>query len=90
MKKERIDEAVAIIRAFVEAVTGEEGTLSYGSYRRPDGVSFVHTMVFADEAAEQAHGRTPHAKVFAAALAPQCVVAPRFTTLEEVATSRTG
>ena len=90
VKRERVDAAVVAIQGFVAAVAAEEGTLSYGSYRKPDGVSFVHTMVFSDEDGELAHRGSEHARAFHAALGPLCVAhgEPRFTTLEEIATSR--
>ncbi len=88
VKPDKIEPCLAAIREFVAAVAEEEGTLAYGSYRKPDGVSFVHTMVFVDEDALQAHRRSPHERAFALAVYPCCAIEPRYTTLEEIAAAR--
>ncbi len=72
------------IIAFVSKVSDEPGTLRYESYREEDGVSFIHFMSFADEAAEAAHRQTDHAKKFAAELYAKCEVQPSFTDLKMI------
>jgi quinol monooxygenase YgiN len=68
----------------VARVADEPGTLRYESFREADGVSYVHFMSFADDAAEQAHGQTDHMKQFVAALYPKCEGQPVFTDLKMV------
>jgi quinol monooxygenase YgiN len=72
------------IIAFVAKVADEPGTLRYESFREADGVSYVHVMGFADDAAEQAHEQTAHAKQFMAELYPRCEAQPVFTDLKMV------
>lgn len=72
------------IIAFVAKVADEPGTLRYESYREEDGVSFIHFMSFADDAAEAAHRQTDHVKKFVAELYPKCEVPPSFTDVKMV------
>ena len=72
------------IIAFVAKVADEPGTLRYESFREADGVSYVHLMGFADEAAEQAHRQTDHLKKFLADLSPNCDQPPVFADLKMV------
>ena len=72
------------IIAFVAKVADEPGTLRYESFREPDGVSYVHLMGFADDAAEQAHRETDHVKRFVAELYPRCEQQPVFTDLKMI------
>ncbi len=46
------------IIGFVSKVADEPGTLRYESFREADGVSYLHLMSFADDAAEEAHRQT--------------------------------
>jgi quinol monooxygenase YgiN len=72
------------IIAFVSKVADEPGTLRYESFREPDGVSYVHLMGFADEAAEEAHKKTDHLKQFVADLYPRCETQPAFIDLKMI------
>jgi len=72
------------IIAFVAKVADEPGTLRYESFREADGVSYVHLMAFADDAAEQAHRETDHLKRFAAELSPRCDQQPVFNDLKMI------
>ncbi|MCA1829284.1 MAG: antibiotic biosynthesis monooxygenase [Myxococcales bacterium] len=69
---------------FVAKVADEPGTLRYDSYREADGVSYVHFMTFADDAAEKEHRETDHVKKFVADLYPRCEVQPSFTDLKKI------
>ena len=83
----RASEAAAAekaIIAFVAKVADEPMTLRYESFREPDGVSYLHLMAFADDAAEEAHRETGHMKEFVAALYPKCEVQPVFAELKMV------
>jgi len=77
-------EAEKAIIAFVSKVADEPGTLRYESFREADGVSYVHLMAFADEAAEEAHKKTDHVKQFVADLYPRCEAQPVFTDLKMI------
>jgi len=72
------------IIAFVAKVADEPGTLRYESLREADGVSYVHLMAFADDAAEQSHREADHVKRFAAELYPSCDQQPVFTDLKMI------
>ena len=72
------------IIAFVAKIADEPGTLSYESFRQADGVSYLHLMSFADDAAEEAHGQTEHAKRFHAELRARCDVQPVFIEMNMV------
>jgi quinol monooxygenase YgiN len=83
----RASEAAAVekaIIAFVAKVADEPGTLRYESFREADGVSYLHLMAFADDAAEEAHRQTEHVKEFVAGLYPKCEQQPVFTDLKMV------
>ena len=85
--KVRAAEAAAAEKAiieFVAKVADEPGTLRYESFREADGVSYVHFMTFADDAAEKAHRETDHVKKFVADLYPRCEVQPSFTDLKKI------
>ncbi len=80
-------EAAAVEKAiidFVAKVADEPGTLRYESFREPDGVTFVHVMSFADDAAEKAHRETAHAKDFEEVLANACDMPPQAIDLRKV------
>ena len=72
------------IIAFVAKVADEPGTLRYESFREEDGVSYVHVMAFADDAAEEAHMQSQHKKDFVAAIYGKCEVQPVYTDLKMV------
>jgi quinol monooxygenase YgiN len=72
------------IIAFVAKVAEEPGTLRYESFREADGVTYVHVMTFADDAAEADHGASDHVKKFNADLVPRCEVQPVFTDLKKI------
>jgi quinol monooxygenase YgiN len=83
----RASEAAAAekaIIAFVSKVADEPGTLRYESFREADGVSYLHLMAFADEAAEEAHKQTDYVKQFVADLYPRCDMQPVFADLTMV------
>ena len=86
----RASEAAAAekaIIAFVAKVADEPGTLRYESFRESDGLSYLHLMGFADDAAEQAHQKTDHLRKFMAELSPRCDQPPVFTDLKMVSGS---
>jgi quinol monooxygenase YgiN len=72
------------IIAFVAKVADEPGTLRYESFREADGVSYLHLVGFADDAAQEAHERTEHLRRFVAELGPLCEVQPVFADLKMV------
>jgi quinol monooxygenase YgiN len=72
------------IIAFVAKVADEPGTLRYESFREADGVSYLHLVGFADDAAQEAHERTEHLRRFVAELGLKCEVQPVFADLKMV------
>lgn len=84
VRKSEVAAAEKAIIEFVAKVADEPGTLRYESFREADGVSYLHFMSFADDAAEEAHGQTDHMKRFVAELYPKCEVQPVFSDLRMV------
>lgn len=84
VRKAEVAAAEKAIIEFVAKVAEEPGTLRYESFREPDGVTYLHFASFADEGAEAAHGRTGHAKAFAATMAALCEQQPGFSELKMV------
>jgi quinol monooxygenase YgiN len=72
------------IIAFVAQVADEPGTLRYESFREPDGCSYLHLMIFADDDAQAKHAQTAHMKAFLAELRPRCESEPAFTDLRKI------
>lgn len=92
VKAERIEHVTALIREFLEHIRREEpGTLSYRCFQEMDnGACFVHLMEFADEAAEEAHSRSPNTVRFAAGLSPDTIGGVEFEDYREIAAARHG
>jgi autoinducer 2-degrading protein len=84
VRASEVGAAEKAIIEFVAKVADEPGTLRYESFREADGVTYVHFMTFADEAAEKAHRETDHVKKFVADLYPRCEVQPAFTDLKKI------
>jgi len=84
VRKTEVAAAEKAIIAFVSKVADEPGTLRYESFRESDGVSYLHVMGFADEAAEDAHRQTEHAKQFLAELSAKCEAPPIFSDLKMI------
>jgi autoinducer 2-degrading protein len=84
VRASEVGAAEKAIIEFVSKVADEPGTLRYESYREADGVTYVHFMTFADEAAEKAHRETDHVKKFVADLYPRCEVQPVFVDLKKI------
>jgi len=84
VRQTEVAAAEKAIIAFVSQVADEPGTLRYESFREADGVSYLHLMAFADDAAEEAHRQTEHVKQFVAELYPKCEAQPVFTDLRMV------
>ncbi len=84
VRASEVASAEKAIIAFVSKVADEPGTLSYESFREADGVSYLHLMSFADDAAEEAHRQSDHVKQFMAEIYPRCEVQPVFTDLKMV------
>ena len=78
-------QALEAIEAFVQAIAAHEAHTHYAAFQEPDGVTFLHLMVFPDAAAEQAHANAPYTRAFVEALYPNCQAEPTFTDLRPVA-----
>lgn len=86
VKKNKAPVVRKAIKEFVARVRRKEGwTLVYEAFEKPDGVSFVHFMVFKNEKAEEFHRTTPHCAKFVSILYPNCVKKPVFTEIKLVA-----
>lgn len=78
-------QALQAIETFVEAIAAHEPHTHYAAYQEPDGLTFLHLMVFPDAAAEQAHAGAPYTQAFVEALYPNCQAEPTFTDLRLLA-----
>jgi quinol monooxygenase YgiN len=83
VKKNKIEETKNTIRRFVDEISRKEpGTILYNCYQeKSDSTSFIHTMTFESEKAEEQHRRTEYVKEFADKLYPVCEKEPVFTEL---------
>lgn len=71
--RENIDRALEAIDRFVAHTRSEPGTELYVSLRdRLDPTRFTHWMIFRDQAAEEAHGRSEEVQEFTSVLYPLC------------------
>jgi len=88
VKDGKLEETRKAIQEFVRAVEeNESDCLRYESYEGEDGLSFVHLMTFADQAAEKRHQDSEHTKNFTDILHPNCSEGPIFANLKTVATT---
>jgi len=79
------------IGRFVDYVRDHEpGTQMYSAWQQVDDPTrFVHLFIFADEAAQVAHGESPAVREFEAAYGPHLSEGPvRFTDYGQVASNR--
>ena len=84
-----VEKCRLVIDAFVAAVRqNEPGTLLYIAFEETaNPSSFIHVMVFEDEAAERFHQTSSWVKAFTDALYPETVDGVQFTDLLLVATT---
>ena len=85
-----VTQAQAWIVEFVDYIKGNEPeTRLYVSLqKKTDSTSFVHVMVFADEAAEENHRSSGAVKRFTDELYPLTVDGVKFVDYEEVASTQ--
>lgn len=79
-----LDRVQAAITLFVASVHSAEPETVYEAYRRGEGRSFVHFMVFRNAEAEETHRQASYTAAFVEALYPYCIDPPRFTDLHAV------
>ena len=85
---ENVEAQEAAVRAFVAAVKASKDTgFRYASYKRPDGVSFVHHGWFEDDDARIRFQALPEFKGFAEGLKARSVEGPTVSSLDLVASS---
>ena len=85
---DKVVEQEAAIRAFVAAVkASNDPGYRYASYKRPDGVSFVHHAWMEDEDAQKRFQGLPEFKGFAEGLKARAEEGPTASHLDLVATS---
>lgn len=85
---DKVVEQEAAVRDFIAAVkaTNDAG-FRYSSFKKPDGVSFVHHAWMADEEAQKRFQSLPEFKPFAEGLKSRAEQGPEASKLELVATS---
>ena len=85
---ENVEAQEAAVRAFIAAVkASNDPGFRYASYKRPDGVSFVHHAWLADEDARKRFQALPEFKGFAEGLNARSVEGPTVSSLDLVASS---
>jgi len=91
VKKAKVEEAKTIIRKFVDEIKQKEpGTILYNCFQeKSDDTSFIHTMSFESERAEEHHRRTDYVKEFVDKLYPICKERPVFSELNLVCSNKT-
>lgn len=92
VKKNKVEEAKSVIMKFVDEITGKEpGTVLYNCFQeKSDDTSFIHTMTFESEKAEDHHRNTSYVKEFVDKLYPICEEEPVFTELNLICSNRSA
>jgi quinol monooxygenase YgiN len=90
VKKDKVGEAKNTITKFVNEITKKEpGTILYNCYQeKSDITSFIHTMTFESEKAEEHHRHTDYVKEFAGQIYPLCESEPVFSELELICSNK--
>ena len=85
---DNVEAQEAAVRAFVDAVkASKDPGFRYASYKRPDGVSFVHHAWLENEDARKRFQALPEFKGFAEGLNARSVDGPTVSSLDLVASS---
>ena len=92
VKKDKVKEVKEIIQKFVNEIEeNEPGTISYNCFQeKNDETSFIHTMTFESEKAEEHHRHTDYVKEFVHKLYPMCKNEPVFSELNLVCSNNSG
>jgi quinol monooxygenase YgiN len=90
VRPEALQRCLAAIHEFVAYVRASEpGTLRYDVWQEAaHPTRFVHSFVFRDAAADQAHSESAAVKRFAAILYPECLAPVEFIDYTQVASNR--
>jgi quinol monooxygenase YgiN len=90
VRPEALQRCLAAIHEFVAYVRASEpGTLRYDVWQEAaHPTRFVHSFVFRDAAADQAHSESAAVKRFAAILYPECLTPVEFIDYTQVASNR--
>ncbi len=90
VKKDKIEAAKYAISKFVSEITKKEpGTILYNCFQeKGDASSFIHTMTFENEKAEEHHRHTAYVKEFTEQLYPLCETEPVFSELELICSNK--
>lgn len=85
-----LERCLAAIHEFVAYVRAHEpGTLRYDVWQEADHPTrFVHSFVFRDAAADQAHSESAEVKKFASILYPECLAPVEFIDYRQVVSNR--
>ena len=85
---EKVAEQEAAVRVFIAAVkASNDSGYRYASYKRPDGVSFVHHAWMEDENAQKRFQALPEFKGFADGLKSRAEEGPTVSRLDLVASA---
>ena len=92
VKENKVEEAKTAIRKFVDEITRKEpGTVLYNCFQeKHDITTFVHTMTFESERAEEHHRHTTYVKEFVDKLYPMCESEPVYSELNLVCSNKSS
>lgn len=83
IKSEEVDTVLAAIKDFLLAIANTEPETKYEALQLVDGVSFIHTMRFPNQLADEQHQKAQYTLKFVDVLYPRCEEAPVFTEVKE-------
>ena len=85
---DKVNQQEAAVREFIAALKAEgDRGYRYTSYKKPDGVSFVHHAWMEDDAAQARFRSRPQFNPFADGLKARCEEGPTVTRIDIVASS---
>jgi quinol monooxygenase YgiN len=90
VKKDKVEAAKNTITKFVDEIArNEPGTILYNCFQeKSDTTSFIHTMTFESEKAEEHHRHSDYVKKFVDQLYPLCETEPVFSELELICSNK--
>ena len=86
VKPEKVEEQLAAVRQFVNAVKAmADPGIQYAAYQLPDGTSFKHLVNLSDEKSKDRLQAQPFFKKFASEIDARCTEEPSVTPLTPIA-----
>lgn len=83
VKAEEVETVLAAIKDFLLAIANSEPETRYEALQLVDEVSFIHTMHFSSQLADEQHQKAQYTLKFVDTLYPRCEESPVFTEVKE-------